>query len=681
MKYVLCLLVFCGVLYWATQPTASYIRTPLASTGVPVAWNLTNPTTSIVSGGRITYRINSAGSDDVPFVQVERALMASFQAWEDVPTSTVAFTRGPDTTSRASAGDGQFELFWLENSESTGDGLNVTGVLALTRIQLSASGEIVDAATAFNGVGFHWAVDGRSDSNNTVDIQEVATHEIGHAIGLSHSPIGGATMYPRTIAGRTQSRTLGSDDIIAASVAYPAPGFFASTGTLRGKVIDTSNGSIFGAHVVAVDANGNVTASGITQPDGTYSIQGLPPATYSVYAEPLDPLGASFFNRNDLDTFYANTLTQISTTQDFSVSLTAGNTTTQDFTVVRGAPALDCLQVRGPESTDFLNIGGAVPQGATNVIIGVSGFSLPQSGSPLSISGNGITINRTFFSTTNSGLLAVLADITISPTATPGSRNLIVTSGNQRSIMTGALEILPASASVVSSANFSRSVAKESIVSVFGQNLSTSTAGANSTPLPTSLGGATIRLRDNSGQELLAPLFYASAGQINFQLAPGLLLGPVLVRIGNNNGLVSESVVTLETVAPGLFSVNGSGQGLAAAAALRIRNGVQSYEQISRYDTATNQFVAIPIDLGPATDEVYLILFGTGIRFRSALSAVSYNTGGLTGTPQYAGLQPDFVGLDQINVPLARALAGRGLINVFLTVDGKPSNTLTVNIK
>lgn len=680
MKYLIYLLTICGIFFLTTQRTASYVRVPIGPTnGAPLAWNLTNPNTSIVQGGRITYRINSAGSDNVPFPQIEQALTSSFQSWEAIPTSTIAFARGANTNSTATLASNQLELFWQETSETTSDGLNLAGVLALTRRQFnSATGEITDVAVVFNGFSYTWATDGRG---NAVDIQDVATHEIGHVIGLSHSPIGGATMYPRTTNGRTQNRALGSDDVIGASVMYPEPGFLSSTGSIRGRVSEPGNVSIFGAHVVAVDANGNVTASALSQPDGSYSIQGLPPASYTVFAEPLDPLGASFFNRGDLDGFYSTTTSTYSTSNDVQVSVSAGGTTSQDFTLTRETPALGGYQVRGPESTDFLNLGGQVPQGASKVIVGVNGPSLPQSGTPLSISGNGITIHRTFFTTTSIGLPAVLVEMSVSPTATPGSRNLIVTSGGQRTIVTGGLEILPSTAAMVSSANFAPSIARESLVTVFGNNLATTTVASSSTPLPTTLDGTSIRLRDVAGVELLAPLFFVSPGQINFQVKPGLSVGPVLVTIGNSNGYVSTGSMNLESVAPGLFSANGTGQGLAAAVALRIRNGVQTYEPVTRFDSTSGQIVAVPIDLGPATDQVVLLLFATGVRFRSQLSAVSCSIGGLAASLIYAGSQNDFVGLDQINVLLPRGLIGRGLVNVTLTADGKTANTVTVNIK
>ena len=47
----------------------------------------------------------------------------------------------------------------------------------------------------------------------------------------------------------------------------------------------------------------------------------------------------------------------------------------------------------------------------------------------------------------------------------------------------------------------------------------------------------------------------------------------------------------------------------------------------------------------------------------------------------YAGPQPDYEGLDQVNVALTLNLRGSGESNVVLTVDGQPSNTVTVNIK
>ena len=73
-------------------------------------------------------------------------------------------------------------------------------------------------------------------------------------------------------------------------------------------------------------------------------------------------------------------------------------------------------------------------------------------------------------------------------------------------------------------------------------------------------------------------------------------------------------------------------------------------------------------------------MFGTGIRFRSDLAAATAKVGGVDAQVTFAGPQGTFQGLDQVNVRLPRSLIGRGEVDVSLTVNGKVSNTVTVNI-
>jgi uncharacterized protein (TIGR03437 family) len=47
----------------------------------------------------------------------------------------------------------------------------------------------------------------------------------------------------------------------------------------------------------------------------------------------------------------------------------------------------------------------------------------------------------------------------------------------------------------------------------------------------------------------------------------------------------------------------------------------------------------------------------------------------------YAGSQPQFSGMDQINLRLPRSLAGRGELDVFVTVDGKRANTVRIAVQ
>ncbi|MGH9647929.1 MAG: IPT/TIG domain-containing protein, partial [Bryobacteraceae bacterium] len=133
-------------------------------------------------------------------------------------------------------------------------------------------------------------------------------------------------------------------------------------------------------------------------------------------------------------------------------------------------------------------------------------------------------------------------------------------------------------------------------------------------------------------------------------------------------------------VAPGFFSYAGTG-GLAAAQITRV-HGDGSRDNENVYQTESGGKLApLPINLGPSTDQVYLILYGTGIRGRSALSNVSVTIGGANAQVLYAGPQGAFVGEDQVNVLIPRSLAGMGNVPIVLTADGESSNAVNVTIQ
>ena len=250
-----------------------------------------------------------------------------------------------------------------------------------------------------------------------------------------------------------------------------------------------------------------------------------------------------------------------------------------------------------------------------------------------------------------------------------------------------AAEIIPiietGQVSAASAANYSNfGLAPESIAALFGSNLSGQTQIAANTPLPLSLTGASVFVKDSRGNEFASPLFFASPTQINFQVPIGLALGPATIYAVNNGNIHSTGSVEITSVSPGLFTADASGAGLAAATVLRIKaNGEQVYESVARFDSALNRFVATPIEVGNPAEQVYLLAFGTGFRHRSDLANVSAKIGDTSADVLFAGAQGDFVGLDQCNIRLSPNLAGRGEVNVVLAVDGKTANTVKVVIK
>ncbi len=235
----------------------------------------------------------------------------------------------------------------------------------------------------------------------------------------------------------------------------------------------------------------------------------------------------------------------------------------------------------------------------------------------------------------------------------------------------------------VSAASFDGArLASESITALFGGGLATTTQAATTLPLPTTIAGTSVKITDSAGADRNAPLFFVAPSQINYQLPPGTANGAATVTVTSGNANVFTGAIQIASVAPGLFSANANGQGVAAAVALRIRaNGSQSFEPVAMLDSAQGRFVSAPIDLGPETDTVFLLLYGTGVRLRGALSGVNVKIGGIDAQVDFAGAQGDFAGLDQLNVRLPRSLIGRGEVDVALTVDGQVANIVRINIK
>lgn len=124
---------------------------------------------------------------------------------------------------------------------------------------------------------------------NDIDLQSVATHEFGHALGLDHSGIAHAVMFPAGDTGESQQRILSTDDLIGISFLYPSSTFASYMGTISGQVTFPNVGGVYAAHVVAIDANtGNAVLDGLANADGTYKLF-VPPGSYNVLVLPLAP--------------------------------------------------------------------------------------------------------------------------------------------------------------------------------------------------------------------------------------------------------------------------------------------------------------------------------------------------------------------------------------------------------
>ena len=111
-------------------------------------------------------------------------------------------------------------------------------------------------------------------------------HEFGHALGLQHTLTSGVMSTLWTTAS-TKATPLGADDIAGISLLYPAGNYLSTVGSIGGRVTLSGNG-VNVASVVAISSS-NPAISTLTNPDGTYQINGIPPGQYYVYVHPLPP--------------------------------------------------------------------------------------------------------------------------------------------------------------------------------------------------------------------------------------------------------------------------------------------------------------------------------------------------------------------------------------------------------
>jgi hypothetical protein len=262
------------------------------------------------------------GVPGVSASEFQAAVARAFATWDAVPSASLSF-QFVGFTSAEPFDDDNISTVGFQAEPDMDRVLGATGFVVD-----DITGDIIESDIFFNST-FAWSVAAGGDPA-AFDLQSVATHEIGHFLGLGHSALGetelrpdggrrviasGAVMFPISFGrGRIADRQLQPDDVAGISDLYPAPTFRAQTGGIRGRVL--RNGSpLFGAHVVAFDpSSGDLVGGFALGAQGDFQIAGLAPGPYVVRVEPLDDADVeSFFHVSKLDvdfgvTFYPQTV-------------------------------------------------------------------------------------------------------------------------------------------------------------------------------------------------------------------------------------------------------------------------------------------------------------------------------------------------------------------------------------
>jgi uncharacterized protein (TIGR03437 family) len=243
----------------------------------------------------------------------------------------------------------------------------------------------------------------------------------------------------------------------------------------------------------------------------------------------------------------------------------------------------------------------------------------------------------------------------------------------------------------VSAASFqvNRPVAPNSIIAAFTSGVlpqGTFQVAADAIPgtpaidLPTFLGNLTVEIHGRSAG-IFALVNTPGFDQLNVlvpaDLEPGK--GPIVIKNASGQ-ILAAGEIEVAPVAPAIFTANSSGSGVPSALIYRYRSGVfVGVEDVFQFNPQTSQFVPRPIDLGPPEDELYLVLFLTGIKQVASPTGTRVLIGGEELIPIFVGPQGVYAGLDQVNLKLSRTLRGR-LTLAFTAIGSGTSNLCEIEI-
>jgi uncharacterized protein (TIGR03437 family) len=209
-------------------------------------------------------------------------------------------------------------------------------------------------------------------------------------------------------------------------------------------------------------------------------------------------------------------------------------------------------------------------------------------------------------------------------------------------------------ASFGSEPQLNKAVAPDSIAIASGLGLASAILEAERSPdgsYPTTLAGTTVTVNGRA-----AEIYYASTTQLNFHVPDATELGTAEVVITNADGVQLHNQITVESVAPGIFTEDGSGAGKAV-----------------KFETTR----LLPTMFFPNDSLRRYFIYATGVRAGGQLTVLVNDQAVVIESVKECRRLP---GLYQINIALTPAMVP-GSATLLVNADGKLSNLTTLQLE
>ncbi|MFN0206931.1 MAG: IPT/TIG domain-containing protein [Planctomycetota bacterium] len=394
------------------------------------------------------------------------AIRLAFQEWQNALGGEITFVepivKNPTSMNVDELGTHRIVF---DGGDDTGYFPVQTGIVALTPIRYSGSNVIIDADIVFNIRDHNFST---SLQSLAFDVRDVATHEIGHFLGLDHSPLAASSLFPYVSLQQTLHRSLAEDDILGARSLYKTG---APLGKIEGTVNYNQNGSagaaVKGAHASARRADGRVATGTISRGNGNFEIP-LEAGTYQISVVPLDgPMTVD------------NLVSNIQADENFGCETAGGIHAPVEWNILNNTIDIGSV-VCGSSGPAIESVGASLP---IELTIG-AGKAMYAWGSQLD-PGTQMFVPGANFNITNiissAGGHMLSGNITVPANATEGAYDLAVESANgQYAIEPGALDVRRAPPTILQISPVSGAVSGGDIITITG----TGFVAPSAAPLP-----------------------------------------------------------------------------------------------------------------------------------------------------------------------------------------------------